>query len=56
MKKITSFQDVEFIINNKLNVKDFVGHNIHFVNFLGLSLLEIVKIINSRDWTYDPEF
>ena len=55
MKKIGSFQDINTIITNKMDVKDNRGVKVPFVNFLSLSLLEIVKIINGRDWTFQAE-
>ena len=55
MKKITGFGDVEFIIKHKIDVKNNTGFNIPFVRFLGMDLISIVNLINSGDWTYDPE-
>lgn len=52
MKKIRSFSDVTYIINNKCDVKDAMGHTIPFVRFLGISLLEIVNLINDGTWEY----
>ncbi len=54
-KKIKSLSDVEFIINNKCDVYDNRGNKCNIVYFLGMSLLDIVKLINSNEWTYDIE-
>jgi hypothetical protein len=56
MKKIKSFADVEYIINNKIDVKDDRGYTVTFVRFLNLTLLQIVTIINDRSWEYSVEY
>lgn len=54
MRYIKSFNDIILIINQKLDVVDEHGHKIPFVRFVSLSLVEIVNILNSGDWEYQP--
>ena len=55
MKTITTFSDIEYVINNKLDIKNPEGRNVQFVNLLGMTLIDIVKIINTRNWKYQTE-
>lgn len=54
MKKITSFNDISLIIRFKCDVIDNKGHNMPFVKFLSMSLVDIVNnVLNEGTWTYD---
>lgn len=53
MKKIKSFRDVEYIIENKCDVVDAQGHKIQFVRFLGMTLLEVTNAVISKEWEYE---
>lgn len=55
MKKIKSFNDIYFIVNQKLDVYSVDGSTVPFVRFLSIPLLDIINIINEGDWSYIPE-
>ncbi len=54
MKKIKSFTDVQYIIENKLDVVDTQGNMIPFVRFLSLSLVTIYNDVFGK-WSYDTQ-
>lgn len=53
MKQVTGMKDVEFIIQNKLDVKDRAGKVIPFVRFLNWQLIQIIYSIQEGDLFYD---
>lgn len=56
MKKIKSLQDVQIIVDNKLDIKNDIGDKIPLFVFLGFKLFKILEIIRNGEFTYDPEF
>jgi len=53
MKKIKSFNDIEIITSNSLDVKDEYGQVVKHLNFIMLQLIDIIHIIEKQKWTYD---
>jgi len=53
MQKITSLLDINYIINNKVDLKDDKGYVIPFVRFMGYSLIQVMRLINSGNYTYN---
>jgi hypothetical protein len=55
MKKLTSFSDVEYTINNKIDIVDSRGYKIPFVRFLNLSLIALITAMQTREYSYHIE-
>lgn len=53
MKKITSLLDINYIINNKVDLKDDKGYVISYVRFMSYSLIQVVRLINAGNYTYN---
>jgi len=51
MRKIKSLADVQRILDYKCDVRDTQGHNIPFVRFVSMKLVDIVNIF-TEEWTY----
>lgn len=56
MKQVKSFTDIEFIIKHKLDLRDNQNNKLDFVRFLGMTLIEVIGIINSGNYRYDINF
>lgn len=54
MKKITSVQDFEHIMEHKLDVVDKYGHKISYVDFQNYTGMMIWHIIKTGTWSYHP--
>jgi len=55
MNNITNFSDVIYIIDNKIDIKDEKGYNIPFVRFVGFSLIQVTRLINTGKYTYNTK-
>ena len=55
MKKIKSFNDIDIISSNGLNVKNEYGEVVKHLNFIMLQLIDIIHIIEKQKWTYEVE-
>jgi hypothetical protein len=53
MQKITSLLDINYIINNRVDLKDDKGYVIPFVRFMSYSLIQVVRLINTGNYTYN---
>ena len=54
MKKIKSLQDIQYIIDNKLDIKNDLGVRVPYINLIAMRLIEIVVVVvGSGEWTYD---
>ena len=53
MQKITSLLDINYIITNKVDLKDDKGYVITYVRFMSYSLIQVVRLINAGNYTYN---
>ena len=55
MKKIKSFEDINFIVSQRIDVKDADGKPISYLKFMYMKLVDIIHILDQKSWTYDTE-
>lgn len=58
MKKVKSLNDIQNIINEKWDIKQDINgkmYNLHIVNLLQMSLIDLISMINEGRLFYNPE-
>ena len=52
MKTLKTFTELKYVIDNRLDVKHFQGHNISFVKLLQMPLIDIICMMNDGLLSY----
>ena len=55
MKNIRTMTDLQYVIDNKLDVRDAQGHIIPFVRFIMMPLINIINMMGNSELSYQPE-